>query len=204
MTAHAGVVGDICMYDQSAGQAQVADFDDTTWLDQANNDQIDDDKITQVPALSATWAATDGDSIIGILLGDVAASATNVPIACFGSMCVFEANLTSQVDGDTPATALTSLVSHRGRNMYIASIDSGLTTFTGLDDNGATVANTTQNGLWVLSDTAGTGGTGNIARIIDIGYGFSGEDPISGHGVIGDKNVRVRFTVAPAATFLGM
>ena len=197
--AAGGVAGDVVCYDQSAGAIDVADYNDSTWLAGANNDQIDDDKLTSVPpaetAGGVTWLAVDGDSLAGILLGNVTASQTALaPVACFGPYNLFEANLTSWVDGDTVPTALTSLVSHRGRYMYIASVDPSIN-YTVTRADGTTYTQVTPNGIWVLSDTQATGTTALIAKIMDIGYGVAGGEADNSHGVIGDKNVRVRFVV---------
>ena len=40
LTATARAAGDIMMFDQSAGQAEVADVDSTTWLVNTNLDQL--------------------------------------------------------------------------------------------------------------------------------------------------------------------
>ncbi len=197
-----GVQGDVVCFDQSAGLCDVADFNDTTWLAQATDDQIDDDKITQVVPATATWNSTDGDSLVGILMGDVAASET-APVAMFSSQNVFEANLTSLVDGATEPTALASIVAHLGSHAYIASADTALS-WDAVDDASVTITNTLPDGVWVLSDTAATGTTGTFARIIQINYGHTGEDVYSGHGLLADLNIRVRFVVEPAATFLGV
>lgn len=199
--AAGGVAGDVVCYDQSAGKIDVADFDSTTWLATTNLDQIDDDKLTaQYPAIG-TWLGVDGDSLPGILMGDVTASQTaQAPVAMFGSSCVFEANLTSWADGDTVPTALASLVSHVGRLAYIASVDVGVA-YT-YSDGTNTAVQTTKNGLWVLSDTQDAGTTALIARIIRINLDpNSGVDVLTAKGVTGDLNARVHFIVT-GPTFL--
>lgn len=202
--AAGGAVGDVVMYDQSAGKIDVADYNDSTWLAGANLDQIDDDKITQVVPATATWDATNGDSLCGILAGAVTASQTALaPVFVFHSSVIFEANLTSLVDGDTAPTALTSLVSHVGSHFLIAAADVDLS-WDAVTEGGVTKTVKVPNGVWVLSDTPGAGTTGEFARVIEAGYGFTGEDVLTGHGVIGDANIRVRFVVEPAATFLGV
>jgi hypothetical protein len=204
--AGGGAVGDVACYDQSAGLIDVGDYNDSTWLASSNNDQLDDDKFPgryPAPGLWSagasstvpTWLAVDGDSIAGILMGTVTASQTaSAPVACFGPYNVFEANLTSWVDGDTPPTALTSLVSHLGRFMYIAAVDPAIN-YTYTDDDGTNFTQVTPNGIWVLSDVAATGTTALIAKILKIGYGVPGASLRQTDGVIGDKNVRVQFTV---------
>ena len=193
--AAGGAAGDVVMYDQSVGKIDVADYNDTTWLAGANNDQIDDDKLTQgVVQTAGSQAATDGDSMAGILLGPVTASQTaTAPVAMFGPGNVFEANLTSWVDGDTPPTALASLISHNGRHMYLCAVDPAISyTFS---DGISNFTQVTTNGLWVLSDTAASGTTANLCRVIDVGLGLAGESVHSGKGVLGDLNARVRFVV---------
>ena len=195
--AAGGAAGDVVFYDQSVGKIDVGDFNDSTWLAGANNDQIDDDLLTGGTVMTIGSAAgTDGDLLAGILMGPITASQTaTIPVAMFGAGNVFEANLTSWVNGASVPTALTSLISHRGRHMYICAVDAGIN-YTVTRFNGTTYTQVTPNGIWVLSDTAASGTTFNLARIIDIGYGQQGSDAEVSSGVLGDKNVRVRFIIA--------
>jgi hypothetical protein len=197
--AAGGAIGDIVIYDQSVGKIDVADYNDSTWLAGANNDQLDDDLLTGGIAYTTTAAAqltaTDGDYLCGILMAPCVASQTaKVPVAMFGKYNVFEANLTSWVDGDTVPTALTSLITHRGRHMYIAAVDPSIN-YTVTKRDATTYTQVTPNGIWVLSDTGATGTTWNLAKVIEIGYGDPVADADLSDGAIGDKNVRVRFTI---------
>lgn len=143
----------------------------------------------QLDVTDLATIATDG-VVCGLALnagdeGDL----ISVALATVNS--VFEATLCDSADGAT----FGELVSTIGNAAAGVSLQYH-----------AAATNATYYTGWCVSTDNGTGATEGIGQVIEVGYGLLGEDIFSGHGVIGDTNVRVHFQFTPfieSATLYG-
>lgn len=116
--------------------------------------------------------------VAGLALNGSAAIDDVVRVAMAGPGQLFEANYQETIDG-------TTVVAH-----VSTQDDLGVPLGLVLMDAGGYIATDIE-----ASET--------IAHVYRIGYGFVGENVESGHGVVGDTNVRVTFIFTPAVTLLG-
>ena len=181
--------GDVLTWDISGGELITS-----TLINAGTDDKIDADVVVAKSA--------NGDKLAGVAMATIAIDTVG-PVAVFGPNNIFEGTLTSTDDGTTsPVTPRVSAATDMGTSLALCSIDTGISS-DGVDLQGNTIAHTTPNGLWVLT-TVATGTTPSLANtIVEIGYGFAGEDNFSGHGEVGDSNVRVRFVTDAQYTLFG-
>lgn len=168
--------GQVVFFDDTDGLIYIADG---TALVTAGS--VDDIDLTDM-----THAGTEG-ALVGMVMGDATAAQVtagrDLPVAMFCPTNIFEGNVTNDDDGSNVGTEVWALTD-RGDEVAINRFDAALPEDAFFRFN---IGTATERAGWILRG----------------GYGFAGEPAESGHGVIGDTNVRVQVIITQSGLEAG-